>query len=495
MSGASSAAFARESLLALRRGEAERALALIDQALGQAPGDAYLLVQRAHCLIARRRKTDALSSAQKAEQAARADPGALDAIGTFYSRAGEHARALEAYSRAIELAPQESRHWFNRAAVRRFLGDLAKAESDYDRAIALSPRDCEAYLNRSELRTQSADRNHIAELEALLGAGVREWRGEVQLHYALAKEYEDLNEHAQSWRQLELGARLRRAHLQYDIARDVATADWIIEAYPSTPEPAQAKDERAVPVFVVGLPRSGTTLIERILGSHSEVFAAGELPHFAVALMDAVRARSGGRDLSRRELIAASKDIDFAELGADYLARAHTHGVDRSRFTDKMPLNYLYLGLIRRALPHAVIVHVARHPLAVCYAMYKTLFGDGYPFSYDLHEIALYYGAYRRLMNHWRATLPEAIIEVRYEALVRDPPGEARRLIEACGLEWEEGCLALHRNPGPITTASAAQVRRPIYDSSLAQWRHHARELEGLHGELIATGIEPHELD
>jgi tetratricopeptide (TPR) repeat protein len=482
------------SLIALRRGESAQALRLIDEALARAPQEAHFLLHRAHCLLALQRVVDALACAGQAERAAQHDAGVLNAIGTFYSLAGEHGRALAVYSRAIDVQPGESRHWFNRAAVRRFLGELAQAESDYDRAIALAPRDFEAYLNRSELRPQSAARNHVAELEGILASGVGDWRGEVQLRYALAKEYEDLADHTRSWRELTCGARLRRAHLQYDINRDVATAGWIMEAYPAAPPSVEAA-ARPTPIFIVGLPRSGSTLVERILGSHSSVFAAGELPHFAAALVDAVRARNGGRALSRQELVAASRDIDYAALGADYLARTRAQAAQRARFTDKMPLNYLYCGLIRRALPGAPIVHVVRHPLAVCYAMYKTLFHDGYPFSYDLHEIALYYGAYRRLMNHWRATLSHGIIEVSYERLVRDPQGEARGLLEACGLEWEEGCLAFHRNPSATTTASAPQVRRPIYDSSVAQWRHYAHELEDLHRELIAAGIEPRELD
>ena len=154
-----------------------------------------------------------------------------------------------------------------------------------------------------------------------------------------------------------------------------------------------------------------------------------------------------------------------------------------------MPLNYLYCGIIRRALPNARIVHLTRHPLAVCYAMFKTLFDEGYPFSYDLEEIGRYYLSYRKLMDHWHATLPGAIHDLNYEQLIADPAGETRRLLEFCGLPWEDACLDFHRNPAPSTTASATQVRQPIYDSSVAQWRHYAAHLEGLRSQLVAAGI------
>jgi Sulfotransferase family len=152
-------------------------------------------------------------------------------------------------------------------------------------------------------------------------------------------------------------------------------------------------------------------------------------------------------------------------------------------------LNYLYCGLIRRALPNARLVHLTRHPVAVCYAMYKTLFKDGYPFSYDLNEIGRYYLGYRRLMAHWQATMPGVIHELSYESLIADQLGETRRLLQFCGLDWEEACAQFHENPAPSTTASAAQVRRPIYDTSVSQWKHYEQQLAGLRMQLEAAGV------
>jgi tetratricopeptide (TPR) repeat protein len=488
----------REVLRLIQAKNWQGAMDNIDQALKVAPNDAKLHFSRAQCLLALGRPAEACEAAAAAQSGASSDPLLLDAIGTLFSRANDQARALAAYEQAVSLAPGSPHYIFNRATVYRFLGRLTEAEADYDRVIALKATDYEAYTNRTELRTQSADANHVDDLESLIERGIADWRGEVQIRYALAKEYEDLGQYRQSFRHLRQGAAKRREHMQYDVANDAATFGWIIDAYPGD----ALRSENAAcrqgapsdaPVFIVGLPRSGTTLVDRILGSHSKVRSAGELDHFALAIVDAVRRAVGGAQLSRRELIARSADLDFAALGRDYLERAKYAAAGSERFTDKMPLNYLYCGLIRRALPNAKIVSVFRSPMAACYAMYKTLFKDGYPFSYDITEIARYYIGYRRLMEHWQRTLPGAIHSIGYEAVVADPREEIRKLLDFCGLEWQDSCAEFHKNPAPTTTASAAQVRRPLYDSSVSQWRHYAEELADLRGLLNAAGISTDE--
>jgi tetratricopeptide (TPR) repeat protein len=478
------------SHIAMALKDPEGALAAIDRAAAIEPLNVRYFIQRAQCLLALGRRAAALDAARAATAVAGKDPAAWDAVGTLRSFAADQQGALEACNRAVELAPEEPQFAFNRASIRRFLGDLEGAESDYDRAIARRPLDFEAYLNRSELRVQTAERNHIAELQASARRPELDWRGFVQIHYALAKEYEDLGRHAEAFDHLQQGARRRREHLRYDVAVDVATVDWIARSYPMAAADPPPQASREDPIFIVGLPRSGTTLVERILASHSSMASAGELDSFALSLVDAARGKSGRANLPRQELVALSATLDFAALGRDYLARARAAYGGSGRFVDKMPLNYLYCGLIHRALPNARIVHVVRHPMAVCYAMYKTLFKSGYPFSYDLREIGRYYGAYRRLMAHWRTTMPGTIYELKYEDLIADQADETRKLLEYCGLEWEDGCLAFHRNPTPSTTASASQVRRPLYDSSVSQWRHYEARLSELKDTLAAEGIE-----
>jgi tetratricopeptide (TPR) repeat protein len=474
-----------------------QALPDIEQALVRDPLDPHLRLRHATCLLTLGRKGEAVAAAALALEAAPADPAFYDALGGVFSFADAQDRAVLAYDRAVELAPDDPRPLFNRATVLRFVGRLDAAEADYDRVIALKPDDFEAYKNRSDLRRQTPERNHVAELGAVL-ATAPDWRATVQLRYALAKEHEDLGNYPQSFAELEQGSRLRRAHLRYDVATDVSTVDWIIAAFPGEPEksPPAAEDPPPqspadAPIFVLGLPRSGTTLVDRILGSHSQLFSAGELNDFALVLVAAVVRQTGGKALPRQELVARSATLDFAALGRDYVARTSRlpgRG-EGTRLVDKMPLNYLYCGLIARALPQARIVHLARHPMAACYAMYKTLFRDGYPFSYDLAEIAHYYVAYRRLMDHWERTLPGRVYTLQYESLVANQDLETRRLLAFCGLGWEEACATFHLNPAPTTTASASQVREPLHARSVDLWRRYERQLAGLHDELRAAGI------
>jgi tetratricopeptide (TPR) repeat protein len=429
-----------------------------------------------------------------AQGPAHAMAAAYAELGDFSSVADDYSFAVAAYDRAIALAPARARYWFNRAAVRRFLGELELAERDYDTALKLDPADGEAWLNRSDLRVQSPERNHLPQLESALSGGPADWRYRVPLRFALAKEYEDVGNYARSWQHLHAGAQLRRQNLQYDPQLDLDTVQWLIEALPAG-VPASAPVVRAgpQPIFIVGLPRTGSTLVDRILGNHSEVCSAGELTDFGSAVTEQTRRAQRAPHASpatRKDLVMSSAHLDFAALGADYLRRVQPRLRQQlPRFTDKLPLNYLYCGLIARALPSARIVHVTRHPMAVCYAMYKVLFGQGYPFSYDLGEIADYYIAYRRLMEHWRTSLPGRVYDVAYEDLVSDPEGQGRGLLAAVDLAWEDQCLQSHRNAAPVATASASQVRRPIYTSSVSLWRRYEAQLAPLSSRLLAAGI------
>jgi tetratricopeptide (TPR) repeat protein len=429
----------------------------------------------------------------------RAMAAAYAELGDFGCLADDYPAALVAYDQAIALQPDQARYWFNRAAVRRFLGELELAERDYDTALRLDPADGQAWLNRSDLRAQSPQRNHVPELQAALAAGSEDWRFRVPLRYALAKEYEDLGDFAKSWQHLHEGAQLRRQFLQYDPQIDLDTVEWLRAAFPSVPAaPPPRTPSGPQPVFIVGLPRTGSTLVDQILGNHSGVYSAGELTDFGATVIGHAReklrgARGASVQPTRNELVMASAQLDFVALGADYMRRVQPRLPQRSaalqRFTDKLPLNYLYCGLIARALPAARMVHVTRAPMAVCYAMYKVLFDQGYPFSYDLGEIADYYIGYRQLMAHWQATLPGRIYPIAYEDLVHDPEGQSRALLAALELPWQDGCLQPHQNLAPVATASAAQVRRPIYSSSVALWRRYASQLAPVSARLSAAGI------
>jgi len=478
------------SMLAQQLGEFQRALESAECAARLAPADPHCLLRLAQCLGGLNRRSEAIEAAEAAARAAGNDAAALDAIGSFFRSIADHHRALAFYERAVRLAPDHASFHFNRALVRRFVGDLEGAEADYDLVLELNPREYEAYVNRSELRTQTAERNHVATLEKLLATPPPVPAAELQIRHALAKEYEDLGRHAESFALLARAARLKRAEISYDPATDEALVEALIEAFPGArPAGAPAAGGEAA-IFIVGLPRSGSTLVERILSCHSEVVSAGELPHLTRLIAAAAGRMAGRRDLSPAGIARWSALIDTASLGREYLACSRPAGAPRRFFIDKMPVNFLHCGLIHRALPQAKIIHVARHPLAACYAIYRTLFRSAYPFSYDLDELGRYYIAYRRLMAHWHATLPGFIHDQSYERLVADPRGEISRLLAFCGLGWQESCVEFHRNPSPAVTHSAHQVRRPIYDSAVAHWRHYEHDLQGLRRQLLAGGIE-----
>jgi hypothetical protein len=247
---------------------------------------------------------------------------------------------------------------------------------------------------------------------------------------------------------------------------------------------APAANREPGPIFVVGLPRSGTTLVDRILSSHSAVESLGELNDLPLAVM-----KIAGSVGSRAELIQRTAQMDVDALGQEYERRVAGYGSRRAYVIDKTPLNFLYLGLIRLALPAAKIIHLRRHPLDSGYAMYKTLFRMGYPFSYDLSDLGRYISAYHDLMRHWRTHLPTGFLDVDYEALVQDQLGMSRRILDWCGLAWEPQCADFHLNKTPAATASAAQVREPMHSRSVGTWRSYERQLEPMARILRDAGV------
>lgn len=479
------------SVLALDLGQPAPALARVERGLALAPGHPALLVQRVRCLAAVGEAQRALAAAQAAEAAAEADPRLQHELGSTLSALGQHSRALDLMRRAAARQPDLPGLNFNLAMVLRFLGQFDEAERRLDLAIAAAPDDWEAYGARAQLRTQTPARNHVADLTARLNPPPAAWPGEVQLRYALAKEYEDLGEAEAAFAQLQAGAAVRRRHLRYDVAEDVAVIDQIIATFDHAwLARAGAGAPSAAPIFVFGLPRSGTTLVERILSSHPAVASLGELNDMPQAVTAAGRALAGERAPSRAELVALTARADPAGLGQDYLRRVGPAAGARPRFIDKLPMNYLYAGLIAAALPSARLVQVERHPMASGYAMFKTLFNQGYPFSYDLDDLGRYIAAHRRLSDHWRALLGERMITVGYEDLVADQAPRTKALIAACGLDWDPACLEPHRNPAPSSTQSAVQVRQPVYRHAADQWRRHEAGLEPLARRLRLEGVE-----
>lgn len=420
------------------------------------------------------------------ESAAARDHAVLQHIAELYVMSGHHGEATRCHARAVELRPDNPRYLYNLASSKIAMGELDDAEDLLNRVIRLNPEDYDAWQNRSTLRKQTIENNHVEQLKFVLSHLEAGDPGRVPVCYALAKELEDLQRFDESFAYLQKGAVARRRGMQYDVAEDEQAMTLIAKTFDrALLNGDQHPFETGRPIFVLGLPRSGTTLVDRILNAHSQVTSLGEINTLAFAVM-----RAAGGAEGKSELIRRSAEIDFSDLGREYCAGIAGFGHDAARLVDKTPLNFLYIGLIHLALSGAKIIHLRRHPLDSCYAMYKTLFRLGFPFSYSLQDVGRYYIAYRRLMDHWREALPGRILDVDYEQLVGDQEGETRRLLEYCELPFEAACLEFHRQSGAAATASAAQVRQPIYSSSVARWRSYERQLAPLAGKLREYGID-----
>jgi hypothetical protein len=464
---------ARQLDEALRR--AERAVKGARVLRPEHGAHAFLLMKLGRAAEAERAVTSAL----------RLETGSADAYDglAFISiHLGEHERANQLYRRATELAPRDPKFWYNLACSERSLGKLQDAEAACDRAIAIDADQYASYLLRSELRVQTPTAHHIDELQALLAQRSNDYRARVFLGYALGKELDDLERFDEAFAAFAAAARARREKLDYDVAADEWKLRRIAAVYERGSPAHGARSAASSPgsadaarfIFIVGLPRSGTTLLERILTGLIGVRSNGETDNFSHALLAAAQ---GDGDVFAR---AARAD---AQVVASEYQRLALPGPAAEAIIEKLPLNYLYVGAIRRALPGARILLVSRSPLDSCFAMYRTLFAAGYPFSYDLKDLGRYYAAYDRLVAHWRATLGEHLCEVRYSELVGNPKCVGAAIAAHCGLTWNDAAVDIQQNRSVSLTASAAQVRRPIYGSSSGRWRKYQRHLL----ELIST--------
>jgi tetratricopeptide (TPR) repeat protein len=440
--------------------------------------------------LARQEQDDLDGALQAYDRAVRLEPGkpgGYAAAGTSLGMAGRHDEAIARFRQAIARDSAHAGALTGLGHVLKTIGNQAEAIDAYRACIRHNPGHGEAYWSLANLKTFRFDADEIAAMQAQLDNGNLSDESRANFQFALGKAAEDAGDFGRAFENYRAGNENRRSRENYDPVQTTDLHDEFIDVFGGDFLASRSGcgcDSRA-PIFIVGLPRSGSTLIEQILASHPDVEGTHELPELGRV------ARSVGLKRSDRKIYPqAVRDLDvkeFARLGEDYLRRTERHReLGLPRFTDKLPNNFVHVGFISLVLPNARIIDARRHPLDSCLGSYKQLFARGQPFTYDLFELGEFYMQYVRLMEHWHAVLPGKVLEVHYEDVVADLEGQVRRLLDYCGLPWSDTCLRFWEAERAVKTASSEQVRRPIYSSSVDLWRNYESEL----GPLIEV-LEP----
>jgi tetratricopeptide (TPR) repeat protein len=386
--------------------------------------------------------------------------------------------------RALAISPDSAEAHYSLGSIFKIEGKLEAALTHYGRAIAIRPDYAEVHFSRAELKTFHRGDDDLAALERLADRNNLSAAKAPYIHFALAKALEDTAEYGRAFEHLRKGNAAKRRQVNYDersvsgFFQRISTVfdRRLFDRFQGAGDPAPA------PVFVLGMPRSGSSLIEQILASHPQIHGSGELKDLETAASNILNAC--GRPTEYPKNIPSLDSNTLQRIGQAYLARLPAPA-GKVRIIDKLPGNFFHIGLIRLVLPNARIIHTMRHPMDTCMSCYSKLFTSGQYFSYELAELGRFYRRYSALMSHWRSVLPpDAILDVSYEDVVDDLEGQARRLIDYCGLPWDDRCLAFHRTSRPVKTASAVQVRKPLFRSSLQRWRRHEAQLAPLLREL-----------
>jgi tetratricopeptide (TPR) repeat protein len=454
------------------------------------------------CLRDLNRPKEAEAAYRRALELDPNNPDTLNLMGLLAFERGALEAALALYRRALALKPDHAGAHANIGNALKVLGQFRNAEQAYLKALQSDPNSAYAYFHLADSKTFKPGDPHLAAMEALAAKSESLSTTErIRLDFALGKAYADLKDYPRSFRHLFAGNAARRATINYnekavfdlfDLIESVFTSD-LIKAKSGSGE--QSK----MPIFILGMPRSGTTLIEQIIASHPLVHGAGELPTFNEVVLTG---RGLNGDIVPYPIYApAVDDAALTAIGASYVAfgrklasaasaasstNTESSKADAEYVTDKMPSNYYFAGLIHLALPNAKIIHSIRDPVDTCVSCFSKLFPPQHDFTCDLGELGRYYRRYERLMEHWRRVLPPGrILDVRYEDVVTDLEGQAQRIISHCGLPWDDRCLSFHETDRPVRTSSATQVRQPIYMNAIGRWRAYADHLQPL---LTALG-------
>ena len=468
-----------------RQGRDVEAESLFDLYLQHQPTDDGARFGYAQVLFRRTKGSTAQVTLEPLFQGNPTHPAYRNLMAACLAQIGEWGRAIALYQALLFDYDQQPRIWLNYGHALRSLGKAAEAMDAYRRAISLRPTFGEPYWSLANLKTHAFSSEDESNMTGALKSS-ENVDDQLHLHFALGKALEDRGDYSDSFAHYAAGAALRRGQVTYyadATTRRVETYKQVFNRELFTHAPTGSDSD--APLFVLGLPRSGSTLVEQILASHSAVEGTFELPDIGYLVEELTRKASEAVGDSYPHILERLGAGELRKLGESYLERTRIHRKNGTpHFIDKMPNNFVHIGLIRLILPHARIIDVRRHPLASCFSAFKQHFAQGQTFSYDLTELGRYYRDYLDLMTHFDTVLPGHVHRVIYEDLVTNPETEIRRLLDFCGLPFEPACLTFHQTQRPVRTVSSEQVRRPLYRDALENWRHYEPWLEPLKSAL-----------
>ncbi len=472
----------RVALSAGRHNDAER---LFQRAIRLAPDFSGAMTDLARLLKEQNRFDEAIEWCERMVELEPGNPQAHFQLAGTLAPAALTYRAIGAYERALELAPTFPGARLGLGHVLKTVGRQEEAVEAYRECIRLRPDSGESYWSLANLKTYRLSDEDVAEMEKRLQQDDLTHQSRVNFTFAMAKALEDRGDFERAWHYYAEGNLAQRKEEKYDPVGAEVMNDAIIEVFDRAflEKNAGLGNPDPSPIFVIGLPRSGSTLIEQILASHSQVEGTSELPYVGRVATSLNRNRADGVNYpeAMRELAAEH----LQALGQDYLDLAALHRAEGTpRFIDKMPNNFPAVGFLHLVLPNAKIIDARRHPLDSCLGCFRQLFAKGQTFTYDLTDIGEYFLEYQRMMDHWHEVLPGRVLTVQYEELVNDVDNQVRRLLDYCDLPFEESCLRFYETDRPVRTASSEQVRQPIHNRSVGYWRNYAGKLDELRSVL-----------
>lgn len=458
-----------------------KAAELFQRAVDLAPDDVRHLAYLARSLTALNRQIDARETAKRAAALHINEAWIADILGVVFSRTGFHEKAVPLFQRAVALNAAPANFHYNLGASLQFSGNFEAAKEAYLATLEREPSYFRAYSSLVMLDRQTEENNHLAQLTSLFDTHTEDADAALHFGHAIAKTLEDIGRYDESLVWLHKAKAIKARQLQTDTNSHFANFRPAQNTYPAPSKSTQPESGPA-PIFIVGLPRTGTTLVDRILSSHPDVVSAGELNTFAGLVKSAVQTPSNL--VMDADTLLKAPALNLSQIGAAYVEATKDLARGAPRMTDKMPLNFFYAGLIHAALPNARIVALRRGAMDSCLSNFRQLFSTGfsyYNYTFDLETTAEFYTAFDALMAHWRNVLPpDRFMEIHYEDIVLDQCAQTHNLLNFCGLDWNEACLRFHENAAPVSTASSVQVRQPLYSGSIGRWKKYGDGLSTL---------------